>query len=64
MLFVGDALVLVNGQARHVLKMAIMDMPTHLASIRKLAQIEGVELLCTAHGGCTDNLAQAFCGWR
>jgi glyoxylase-like metal-dependent hydrolase (beta-lactamase superfamily II) len=64
LLFVGDALVLVSGQARQVLKPFIMDLPVHLASIRKLAAIEAVTLLCTAHGGCTDNLAQAFCGWR
>ncbi len=63
-LFVGDALNLKNGRACRVLKAFIMDMEAHLASIRRLAAIEGVELLCTAHGGCTANLAQAFCDWR
>ncbi|MEN6478169.1 MAG: MBL fold metallo-hydrolase [Anaerolineales bacterium] len=63
-LFVGDALVLCHGHAEHVLRPCIMDLPTHLASIRKLAAIDGVTLLCTAHGGCTTDLAQAFAGWR
>ena len=64
MLFAGDALNLKNGRACRVLKVFIMNLEEHVASIRKLAGVEGVELLCTAHGGCTANLDQAFCGWR
>ena len=63
-LFVGDALRLVKGVVRPFLKLLVMDMPMHLASLRKLAAVGEARLLFTAHSGHTSEVAVAMRDWR
>jgi glyoxylase-like metal-dependent hydrolase (beta-lactamase superfamily II) len=62
-LFTGDTLALRNGQVRTFYRLINMDTATQKASIGKLAQLEGVSLLCTAHTGCTTEYARAMRRW-
>jgi glyoxylase-like metal-dependent hydrolase (beta-lactamase superfamily II) len=63
-LFTGDTLALRNGQVRTFYRPINVDTATQKASIGKLAQLEGVSLLCTAHTGCTTEYARAMRQWR
>ncbi|MBN1401194.1 MAG: MBL fold metallo-hydrolase [Anaerolineae bacterium] len=63
-LFVGDTLSLRRGQVAPFLRFMNMDTPREEASIRKLASLEGVKLLCTGHSGCTRHWDEAIAPWR
>jgi hydroxyacylglutathione hydrolase len=63
-LFTGDTLALRNGQVRTFYWLINMDTATQRASIGRVARLEGVGLLCTAHTGCTTEYARAMRQWR
>ena len=63
-LFTGDTLALRNGRVRTFYRLINMDTATQKASIRKLARMEKVSLLCTAHTGCTTDYALAMKDWQ
>jgi glyoxylase-like metal-dependent hydrolase (beta-lactamase superfamily II)/protein-S-isoprenylcysteine O-methyltransferase Ste14 len=63
-LFTGDTLALRNGRVRTFYHPINTDTATQKASIRKLARLGGVSLLCTAHTGCTTEYARAMRQWR
>jgi len=63
-LFTGDTLALRNGQAYTFYRLFNKDTATQRESIRKLASLQGIDLLCTAHTGCTTDLARAMRFWR
>ena len=63
-LFSGDSLVLRNGQVRPFYRLFNMDTAAVEQSIRKLAGLRNVALLCTAHTGCTTNYERAMMHWR
>ena len=63
-LFTGDALALRNGRVRPFYRLFNMDTATQKTSIRKLAQLQNVSLLCTAHTGCITDYALAMVDWR
>jgi len=60
----GDALMLRDGKA--VPTFRLMNMNTSLGeeSMRKLAQLEGISLLCTSHSGCTADFKKAMAAWH
>jgi hydroxyacylglutathione hydrolase len=64
LLFTGDTLALRNGRAQTFYRLLNMDTATQKASIAKLARLENVSLLCTAHTGCTTNYGCAMKEWR
>jgi glyoxylase-like metal-dependent hydrolase (beta-lactamase superfamily II) len=61
-LIVGDSLKLVNAEvgqgAFH--KLFTMDHKAWVESIKKLARLKGIELMCTAHSGCTKDFLGAM----
>ena len=59
-LFTGDTLILKNGRVRPFYRLFNMDTLTQRVSIRKLARLENVRLLCTAHTGCTSDFRSAM----
>lgn len=63
-LFTGDALRLRRGRVVPFPTKFNHDHDAAKISIRKLAQIEGVERLLTAHTGTTTDLNTAFMDWR
>jgi hydroxyacylglutathione hydrolase len=63
-LFTGDTLALQNGLVRPFYRLFNMDTAIQRESIRKLARLEDVALLCTAHTGCTADYAEAMRIWR
>jgi hydroxyacylglutathione hydrolase len=63
-LFTGDTLVLQNGHVHTFYRFFNMDTATQRQSIRKLAALENVALLCTAHTGCTRDYAHTVKYWR
>ena len=63
-LFTGDTLILQNGRARPFYRLFNMDTPAQRASIRKLARLENVTLLCSAHTAYTTSYDQAIAQWR
>ena len=63
-LFTGDMLALRNDHVRTFYRLINVDTATQKASIGKLARLEGVSLLCTAHTGCTTECARAMRHWR
>lgn len=63
-LFTGDTLTLRDGRVHTFYRLFNMDTPTQRESIRKLARLENVSLLCTAHTGCTGEYIQAMEHWR
>jgi hydroxyacylglutathione hydrolase len=63
-LFTGDTLALRNGQAYTFYRLFNKDTATQRKSIRKLASLQGIGLLCTAHTGCTRDYAHAMQRWR
>lgn len=65
MLFTGDALSLKNGKATlFTPRFFNMDETTQKKSIKKLASLKNITLLCTAHHGFTDNFDFAMKEWR
>jgi hydroxyacylglutathione hydrolase len=63
-LFTGDALRLENGRADTFYAPLTMDVETDRESIRKLAVLQGIQLLCTAHTGCTWEAEESLKRWR
>jgi hydroxyacylglutathione hydrolase len=63
-LFTGDALRLQNGRVEAFYALLTMDAEAQRKSIRKLAALQGVGLLCTAHTGCTTRVEEAMQRWR
>ena len=63
-LFTGDTLNLRNGRVGCFYRPFNKDTATQRESIRKLAGLRGVALLCTAHTGCTEDYARAIKDWR
>lgn len=63
-LFGGDTQVLRNGQFDPFYRLLNMDTAVQRESIRRLARLQGVELLCTAHTGCTMDVTRAMKPWR
>jgi hydroxyacylglutathione hydrolase len=63
-LFTGDTLTLQNGHVHTFYHPFNMDTATQRQSIRKLAALESISLLCTAHTGCTGDFEKAVKLWR
>jgi hydroxyacylglutathione hydrolase len=63
-LFTGDTLALRNGQVYTFYRLFNQDTALQRESIRKLASLPGIDLLCTAHTGCTRDYARAMQCWR
>jgi hypothetical protein len=63
-LFTGDTLTLRNGRVHPFYRLLNMDTNTQRESIRKLAGLQNVALLCTAHTGCTTDYTRAIKYWR
>jgi glyoxylase-like metal-dependent hydrolase (beta-lactamase superfamily II) len=63
-LFTGDTLALQDGQVRPFYRLFNMDMAEQRNSIRRLAQLRNIELLCTAHTGCSRDYAFAMEHWH
>lgn len=62
-LFLGDTCKLKDGQA-YAGKHYTMDYETQKASIRKLAQLQNIGWVFTAHSGYTRDFGRAFDYWR
>lgn len=60
----GDTLVLKDGLIRPTIRPLNMDNGMLKESIRKLAKLEGIQVLCTAHSGYTLDWKKAITGWR
>ncbi|MBN1637300.1 MAG: MBL fold metallo-hydrolase [Deltaproteobacteria bacterium] len=63
-LITGDTLFLENGKAGEFVESYNMDTPTQRESIRKLAGLDRIRLMCTAHTGFTWNFEEAMQAWR
>jgi glyoxylase-like metal-dependent hydrolase (beta-lactamase superfamily II) len=63
-LFTGDALRLRRGKAAPFPRKFKCDLEIVKRSIRKLARIQGIERLLTAHSGTTCDVEAAFQDWR
>jgi hydroxyacylglutathione hydrolase len=63
-LFSGDTLALRNGRVYTFYRLINKDTATQRESIRRLAALQDIDLLCTAHTGCTANYARAMQCWR
>jgi hydroxyacylglutathione hydrolase len=63
-LFSGDTLALRNGWVYTFYRLINKDTATQRESIRRLASLQGIDLLCTAHTGCTRDYARAMQCWR
>ncbi len=63
-LFTGDTISLKEGKAGPFVERFNMDTPTEVVSIGKLAKLQGVEAVFTAHHGFTKDFQGAFAAWR
>jgi glyoxylase-like metal-dependent hydrolase (beta-lactamase superfamily II) len=63
-LVVGDILNLSQGKAVMDREMINIDREKRRQSIRKLAALQGVSLLCTMHSGYTTDFERAMRAWR
>jgi len=63
-LFTGDTLALGSGQVYTFYRLFNKDTAMQRESIRELASLSGINLLCTAHTGCTRDYARAMQCWR
>jgi hydroxyacylglutathione hydrolase len=63
-IFTGDALSLIAEKVDVFNKLFNMDTQTQMKSIRKLALLEGVKHIYTAHYGYSDNFSGAFQSWK
>jgi hydroxyacylglutathione hydrolase len=62
-LFTGDTLNLQNGLVNAFYCLFNMDTANQKESIRKLAGLQDIALLCTAHTGCTKDYAHVMKDW-
>ncbi len=63
-LFTGDSMGIKNGKIIEFNKIFNMDTQTQEKSLKKLADLPGVEYLFTAHYGFTDEFQRAFGNWK
>ncbi len=63
-LFTGDAIALRRGAMRPFYAPLNMQRRRARAPLQKLAQLDGVELVCTGHTGCVDKRSTATAGLR
>ncbi|MCX7027149.1 MAG: MBL fold metallo-hydrolase [Spirochaetes bacterium] len=63
-LIVGDECNLRKGKAVLNMRMLSIDNNMRRDSIKQLAKLEGISLLCTAHSGYTANFSSAMKKWR
>ena len=63
-LFVGDAFKLVNNKVFPKRHFYNMDSRQHKESIRKLAHLDNIRLVCTAHNGYTKEFSEAIGDWK
>jgi hypothetical protein len=63
-LIVGDILNLAHGEAVMDRGLINIDREKRRQSIRKLAALRGVSLLCTMHSGYTRDFDKAMQSWR
>lgn len=62
-LIVGDALRIINGKV-YPIKYYNMDTEQQKESIKKLAQLDNVQLACTGHRGYTESFKEAVMNWK
>ncbi|WP_371803710.1 MBL fold metallo-hydrolase [Candidatus Lokiarchaeum ossiferum] len=63
-LFTGDTLTLHNGEVHTFYKFITMDMDSQKASIRKLAHLENIRYLFSAHTQFTADFGRAMQNWK
>ncbi len=63
-LFTGDLLLLKNGRIRLFYYIWDMDHNLSKESIKKIAKLENIEVLCTAHSKCSFNFKEAIANWN
>jgi glyoxylase-like metal-dependent hydrolase (beta-lactamase superfamily II) len=63
-LIAGDAFKLVNGKVQPRKAYITMDMELQKQSIRKLAGLINIKMICTAHDGCSKHFDEAFSEWK
>jgi hydroxyacylglutathione hydrolase len=62
-LFSGDTLALRNGRVYTFYRLINKNTTAQRESIRRLASLQDIDLLCTAHTGCTRHYARAMQRW-
>lgn len=62
-LIIGDAFRIIDGKVCPI-KLYNMDTKKHRESIRKLAKLKNVEMICTGHRGYFQNFDKAIDHWR
>ena len=55
-LFTGDTVRLKGGKVGAFYRLVNMDTKTQKESIRKIAKIETIKMICTAHSGTTEKV--------
>jgi hydroxyacylglutathione hydrolase len=60
----GDTLTLKNGKAQPTIWLLNMDNNTLKKSLKKIAQIKGLDIICTSHSGYTKNPKNAMDQWQ
>lgn len=60
----GDVIILLDGQAEPFYQTWNMDHVQVKHSVKKLARLDGISILCTAHTQCTTDFAAAMQQWR
>ncbi len=63
-LLTGDTVTLRNGKVYPFYSFFNMDTKTQMKSINKLAKLENIWVLCTAHTGCTKDFTGAMEKWH
>jgi hydroxyacylglutathione hydrolase len=63
-LFTGDTLNLQNGQVCIFYRLLNMDTSMQEKTLKKLAELQNVMLMCTAHTGTSQHYARAAKGWH
>ena len=63
-LFTGDLLILKDGKVKPFYKLISSDFENQLESVAKIAKLENIEGLFTAHGGYTTNFVDAIKDWK
>ncbi|MBI9055792.1 MAG: MBL fold metallo-hydrolase [Bacteroidales bacterium] len=63
-LFAGDLLLLKNGKAEEFYKVWNIDHDLDKESIKKIAKLENIEILCTCHSKCSFDFKRAMEEWN
>ena len=63
-LFTGDAIKIKNGKVKPFFKLISSNFELQVESIKKVAQLEGVENIFTAHGGFSLDYDTAIKEWK